>query len=79
MQSGALQSVPGRLHVKWQACAALLCSCLPASTWNLALPFHSSLTHCSSDLREVTLEVGGAPVLRFAAAYGFRNIQVGQS
>ncbi len=28
-----------------------------------------------ADLREVTLSVGGAPVLRFAAAYGFRNIQ----
>ena len=27
------------------------------------------------DLREVTLEVGGKTVLRFAAAYGFRNIQ----
>jgi iron only hydrogenase large subunit-like protein len=27
------------------------------------------------DFREVTLEVGGEPVLRFAAAYGFRNIQ----
>lgn len=33
---------------------------------------HSS---CSPDLREVTLEVDGTPVLRFAAAYGFRNIQ----
>ncbi|KAL4424954.1 hypothetical protein ABPG77_009683 [Micractinium sp. CCAP 211/92] len=29
----------------------------------------------NADLREVTLSVGGAPVLRFAAAYGFRNIQ----
>ena len=27
------------------------------------------------DLKEVTLEVDGAVVLRFAAAYGFRNIQ----
>ena len=27
------------------------------------------------DLREVTLEVGGVTVLRFATAYGFRNIQ----
>lgn len=29
----------------------------------------------NADLREVTLTVGGAPALRFAAAYGFRNIQ----
>jgi hypothetical protein len=27
------------------------------------------------DLREVTLEVGGVTVLKFATAYGFRNIQ----
>jgi len=27
------------------------------------------------DLREATLEVDGKPVLRFATAYGFRNIQ----
>lgn len=27
------------------------------------------------DFREVTLEVDGEPVLRFALAYGFRNIQ----
>jgi hypothetical protein len=29
----------------------------------------------NADLREVTLEVDGRPALRFAAAYGFRNIQ----
>mmetsp|Transcript_18436 Transcript_18436/g.60014 ORF Transcript_18436/g.60014 Transcript_18436/m.60014 type:complete len:524 (+) Transcript_18436:32-1603(+) len=29
----------------------------------------------NADLREVTLEVDGAVVLRFCAAYGFRNIQ----
>jgi len=27
------------------------------------------------DLKEVTLEVGGVTVLKFATAYGFRNIQ----
>lgn len=27
------------------------------------------------DLKEVTLECGGSVVLRFAAVYGFRNIQ----
>ena len=31
----------------------------------------------NSDFREVNVEVGGSTVLRFAAAYGFRNIQVG--
>ncbi len=30
---------------------------------------------CTADLRECTLEVHGRCVLRFAAAYGFRNIQ----
>ena len=30
----------------------------------------------NSDFREVNLEVEGSTVLRFAAAYGFRNIQV---
>ncbi|XP_055332708.1 cytosolic Fe-S cluster assembly factor narfl-like [Paramacrobiotus metropolitanus] len=29
----------------------------------------------NQDLREVTLEIDGQPKLRFAAAYGFRNIQ----
>ena len=29
----------------------------------------------NDDFREVTLEVQGRPLLRFAAAYGFRNIQ----
>ncbi len=29
----------------------------------------------NADLREVALEVDGRPALRFAAAYGFRNIQ----
>jgi len=29
----------------------------------------------NADLREATLEVDGKPVLRFATAYGFRNIQ----
>lgn len=31
--------------------------------------------HRNVDFREVTLEVDGEPVLRFALAYGFRNIQ----
>ena len=30
----------------------------------------------NSDFREVCLEVEGSTVLRFAATYGFRNIQV---
>lgn len=30
----------------------------------------------NADFREVNVEVGGTTVLRFAAAYGFRNIQV---
>ena len=29
----------------------------------------------NADFKEVCLEVGGAPALRFASAYGFRNIQ----
>ena len=29
----------------------------------------------NADFKEVSLEVGGAPALRFASAYGFRNIQ----
>lgn len=29
----------------------------------------------AADFRECTLEVGGQPVLHFASAYGFRNIQ----
>lgn len=29
----------------------------------------------NADFKEVTLEVGGRTVLRFATAYGFRNIQ----
>ena len=29
----------------------------------------------NADFREVSLEVGGRTVLRFATAYGFRNIQ----
>jgi len=32
-------------------------------------------TRRNSDFKEVTLEVEGKAVLRFAAAYGFRNIQ----
>lgn len=31
---------------------------------------------CGADFRECWLEVGGRRVLRFASAYGFRNIQV---
>ena len=30
----------------------------------------------NSDFRELVLEVDGRPALRFAAAYGFRNIQM---
>jgi iron only hydrogenase large subunit-like protein len=29
----------------------------------------------NKDLKEVTLEIGGKRVLKFAAAYGFKNIQ----
>ena len=32
-------------------------------------------TLCNADISEVSLEVVGCTVLRFAAAYGFRNIQ----
>ncbi len=38
------------------------------------LPFKTPRAK-NPDLREVTLEVGGKTVLRFATAYGFRNIQ----
>lgn len=51
------------------------CHCSTPLPQQLAFPRSPSLTPCP-DLKEVTLEVEGAPVLRFAAAYGFRNIQV---
>ena len=44
----------------------------------MELPWNQQLqmkVHRNSDFQEVTLERNGRAVLRFALAYGFRNIQ----
>ena len=65
----------------WGACTWPVLPLLPASLcWSQPSPTPTATAPPRpappADLREVCLDLGpGAPPLRFAAAYGFRNIQ----
>jgi hypothetical protein len=76
-----LELPPGPLPVKvgrnaGQCCLCELPCCLAGQTSPIILPWHSHPTPSAPpDLRELSLEAPDGTVLRFAAAYGFRNIQ----